>query len=624
MRLYPTKAALLAALSLVAPPAYAQQTDELIVVTGAPAPVAVESLPASVTVIDADAARTRGELSLDQALAGIPGIQAPRTGPIGQQTSIFSGGFESNHTLVLFDGVRLDDPSTPESVFDAGQDTLGDASRIEVVQGPLSALYGSGALGGVVNLLPRRGGEGALNPRLEVAAGSFETLTANAGADGTLGRFRYALNAEGYSSAGYDIVPERIATHTGGKDSADITTLTSVFDYALTDAFAIDLLLRQRQARVDYDPGIFGDIADNPEAEIQSDTALWRLGASWALSNALSLRLSGGALQTDRVTSDFGITGDEYHGDRDFADFTATWSVTPDWTLLLGAQTEDETIEAVNFGSPVVGQQEHWGAYGAAQGALGPLSVTAAVREDDFDGFGQETTWRAGAAYPIGESARIYAAYGTSYRAPSLFERFAPFYGNATLDPESAATWEIGGDARFALFGQADGLELGALYRSSEIEDLIGLVGFSYGNVDRAEIEYAEARVALRPTDWLTASVVYANTDAVNAATDVALQRRPEEAWSVELAAEHGAFRGQISWRQVGSRLDTVYSDLGFWSGVAGVEAYDIVRASAAWAVSEEVKLYIAADNVLDETYEPVNGFAGAPGNVLFGIRINP
>lgn len=621
MRLYFTKAALLAAASLAALPAYAQQSEEVIVVTGTPAPAAIERLPAAVTVIDADEARERGDISLDQALAQTPGIQAPRTGPIGQQTSIFSGGFESNHTLVLFDGVRIDDPSTPESVFDAGQDTLGDASRIEVVQGPLSSLYGSGALGGVVNILPRRGRDGALNPRLDVAAGSFETLTANAGADGTLGRLRYALNGEGYTSAGYDIVPERISTHDGEKDGADVTTLTGVFDYALTDALALDLLLRQREAHVDYDPGFFGNIGENPEAEVDSETALWRLGASWAVNNALSLRLSGGALETDRVTSDGGVSGDEYHGDRDFADFTATWSIT-DWTLLIGAQTEDETIEAVNFGSPVLGEQEHWGAYAAAQGALGPFNITAAVRQDEFDGFGQETTSRAGAAYPIGDAARIYASYGTSYRAPSLFERFVPFYGNAALDPESAETWEIGADARLALFGQSDGLSLNALYRASEIEDLIGFVGFSYDNVDRAEIEYAEARVAVRPTEWLTARVVYANTDAVNVATGEALQRRPEEAWSAELAVEHAAFSGQISWRQVGARLDTIYDDLGFWSGVAEVEPYDIARASLAWAASDVVKLYVAADNVLDETYEPVNGFAGAPASVLVGIRV--
>lgn len=623
MRLYFTRAALLAAASLIALPAYAQETDEVIVVTGAPAPTAASNLPAAVTVIDADEARARGAIALDQALADVPGIQVPRTGPIGQQTSIFSGGFESNHTLVLFDGVRIDDPSTPESIFDAGQDTLGDARSIEIVQGPLSSLYGSGALGGVVNILPRRGGEGAINPRLEVAAGSFDTLIANAGADGALGRFRYALNAEGYTSEGYDIVPERISTHTGEKDGADIATFTGVFDYAVTDSLSVDLLLRQREANVGYDPGLFGDINENPEAEIESDTALWRLGATWALNDALSLRVSGGALETDRVTSDFGVSGDEYHGDRDFADVTATWDVAA-WTLLLGAQIEDESIVAVNFGSPVVGDQEHWGAYLAAQGAIGPIEVTGAVRQDDFDGFGQETTWRAGAAYPIGEAARIYASYGTSYRAPSLFERFVPFFGNASLDPESAETWEIGADARVALFGRRDGLELGALYRSSEIEDLIGFVGWSYGNVDRADIEYAEARVTLRPTDWLSARVVYAQTDAVNAATGVALQRRPEEAWSAELNAEHGALSGQIAWRQVGARRDTIYNDGGFWSGVGEVEAYDILRASASWAISEEVKLYIAADNVLDETYEPVNGFAGAPANILVGIRVTP
>ena len=623
MRLSFTHAALFAAVSLSALPAFAGEAEELVIVTGTPRPSTVEALPAEVDVIDTDAAREHGALSLDQALSAVPGLQAPRAGPIGQQSSVFSGGFESNHTLVLFDGVRIDDPSTPESVFDAGQDTLGDASRIEIVQGPLSSLYGSGALGGVVNIIPRRGGAGAINPRFEFATGSFGTVLANAGADGTLGHFRYALNAEGYGSDGYDIVPERIATHTGEKDGADITTLTGAFDYALSDRIGLDLLLRRRLANVAYDPGFFGDIGENPEAETESETALWRAGATWAANDALSLRLSGGALATDRITSDAGVTGDEYHGDRDFADFTGTWS-TSGWTVLFGAQTENEQINAVSFGSPVVGEQEHWGVYVAAQGAVGAFEVTSAIRQDDFDGFGSEVTWRAGAAYRLGETARLYASYGTSYRAPSLFERFVPFYGSATLAPESAETWEAGANARFAMFGQPDGLELTALYRSSEVDDLIGFVGFTYGNVDRAEIDYAEARIAVRPTDWLTARVVYANTDAVNAATGVALQRRPRDAWSAELVAESGRFSGQIAWRQVGVRLDTTYNDLGIWSGVSEVGAYDILRASASWTVTDAVRLYIAADNLLGERYEPVNGFAGTPANVLVGVRVTP
>jgi vitamin B12 transporter len=617
------RAALLTAVSLTTLPAFAHD-DELIVVTGARTPTPAERLPANVTVIDADAARERGEITLDAALAQVPGIQSPRSGPLGQQASIFSGGFESNHTLVLFDGVRIDDPSTPEGLFDAGQDMLGDADRIEVVQGPLSALYGSGALGGVVNVLPRRGGADPVNARLEVAAGSFETVLASAGVDGTVGRLRYAITGEGYASDGYDIVPERIATHTGERDGADMTTVTGVFDYEISEAFALDLLLRQRTARADYDPGFFGDIGENPEAEIkQNDTSLWRLGGTWAPNEAFSVRLAGGALDTDRVAADAGVIGDEYHGERRFADLTATWSFG-DWTLLAGGQGEDESIDAVSFGSPVVGEQEHWGVFAAAQGAIGSLDLTAAVRHDDFEGFGGHSTWRTGAAYRFGDVARIYASYGTSYRAPSLYERFVPFFGAPGLDPERAESWEIGGDLRFRAFGRAEGLEFDALYRSSEIDDLIGFFGFSYANVDRAEIDFAEARVAVRPLDWLTARLVYANTDARDASTDQKLQRRPRHAWSAELAAQHGPLLAQLSWRQVGSRLDTVYSDLGFFAGTGRVEAYDIVRASASWSINDKVKLYVAADNVLDESYEPVNGFAGAPASILVGIRVTP
>lgn len=615
---YTFSAALLAATSIVLP---ARAQDETIVITATRTETEAERLPADVTVIDTDAARARGQITLDAALDDAPGIQAPRSGPIGQQASIFSGGFESNHTLVLFDGTRIDDPSTPEGLFDAGQDTLGDAARIEVVQGPMSALYGSNALGGVVNILPRHGRDGPLNGRLDVAAASFETLTANAGVEGALRGLRYALNGEGYTSAGYDAVPERISTHNGEEDGADLSTVTGLFDLSLTDTIAVDLLLRRRKAdvQIDYDP--FGNISET-DAEVDSETALWRLGASWDPTGALSLRVRGGQLDTDRYNIVGGAVSDEYHGVRHFAVGSATWRFDR-WTLITGAEIENESINAVSFGSPIVGEQEHWGAFLATQGAFGALDVTGAVRHDDFDSFGDETTWRIGAAYNFG-FVRAHAAYGTGYRAPSLYERFVPFFGAAGLDPESAETWEVGANSALALFGRNDGVELGLLYRSSEIDDLIGFFGFSYANIDRAEIAFAEARLAVRPVEWLTARVVYANTDAVDATTESLLLRRARHAWSAELETEYGAFGAVLSWRQVGSRYDTVYDDLGLWAGTGRVEAYDIVRASASWQFNDEVKLYIAADNVLDETYEPVNGFAGAPASLLVGIRVSP
>jgi vitamin B12 transporter len=479
-------------------------------------------------------------------------------------------------------------------------------------------------LGGVINVIPRRGGEGAFNPRLEAMAGSFGALAGTLAADGSLGVFHYAVTADGFASDGYDIVPKRIATHTGEGDGADMTTLTGVFDLAATSALSIDLLLRQRDARADYDPGFFGNIVENPDAEIrQNDTALWRLGATWTPNASTSLRLSGGALETDRVTTELGITGDQYHGDRAFADAVATRTLHA-WTLTLGAQMEDEQIDAVSFGSAVVGEQQHWGAYAGAQGEFHGLDITAALRRDDIDGFGAHTTWRAGVSYRLGETARLYAAYGTSYRAPSLYERFVPFFGAAGLDPEEAESWEIGADAELPLFDRRNGAQVTVLYRSSDIENLIGFSGFSYANVDRAAIDFAEARLTLRPTDWLTARMSYANTDARDTSTGEPLQRRPRHAWSAALEAQHGPLSAEISWRQVGARRDATYDDLGFFDGVARVEAYDVIGASASWAMSESVKLYAAADNVLDERYEPVNGFAGAPASFTIGVRIRP
>lgn len=618
------KAALLAASPLLFIPAEAHAADEEIVVTATRVATTIEELPADVAVIDAAGARERGRVTLDAVLSDVPGVQAPRTGPIGQQASIFSGGFESNHTLVLFDGVRIDDPSTPEGIFDAGQTLLGDAERVEVVQGPMSALYGSGALGGAVNILPRHGGEGAFNPRIEAAAGSFDTIMGTIGGDGTLGALRYAVTADAYASGGYDIVPERIAGYSGESDGAELIALTGVFDLTLSDTLGLDLLLRQRDARADYDPGLFGNIGENQEAEIsQNDAGLWRLGATWTPREALSLRVSGGEIETDRVVTDAGAMRDVYRGDRSFADLMAKWRLH-EWTLTFGAQSEDEEIDAISFGSMVSGGQTQWGAFAAAQGGIGALSVTAALRHDDFDGFGAHTTWRAGASYATSTGSRVYLAYGTSYRAPSLYERFVPFFGAAGLEPEQSESLEAGANASFSLFGRAEAMEAAALYRSSNIEDLIGFAGFTYANVDRAKIDFAEARLTLRPLDWLTARVSYANTNARDADTGQPLQRRPRHAWSASVAVEHGALNSEIMWRQVGARLDTVYDDLGVFAGSGRVEDYGIVSASASYAVSNAVRLYVALDNVLDEVYEPVNGFAGAPASVLIGVRVNP
>jgi len=621
------RAALLAATSFTALPAHAFDTDDD-VVTVTRQPSRSENLPADVDVIDTDAALLRGDANVAEALADVPGLGVVRSGGFGQQTSLFSGGANSNHTLVLLDGIRLNDPASPGSAFDAGQDTLGGFTRIEVVQGPMSAVYGSDAIGGVINILPRRGGEGALNAQLAAWSGSFGTLGATAGIDGTLGRFSYAITGEAFATDGYDLVPERMATHTSDEDGAESITLTGAFDFALTDALSVDLLLRDRQARADFDafiypPPTFSEQrADDPDLEIaQNDLSLARIGARWRLNDSLSLRATTGRVQQERREEDDGLVTSFYDGERRFSDATLDWT-NGALALSGGVEQQREDVNIDQGFATVVASQEHQGGFLVAQQTLDRLTLTGAVRLDEFEGFGTETTWRAGASFALTSNARIYGAYGTSFRAPTLYERFI-YFGDPNLDPERGEAWEIGADAQFAAFGSEDGIEVGGVYRALQVEDLIDFnTSFVYANIDRADIESAEFRLTLRPLWWLTTRISYTYTDAQDAAANTPLLRRPEDAWSASAEIERGRFSGQLGWRRIGERADQIYGDDGFYDGVGPSPSYDLFRASAAWTIAEGAQIFIAGDNLADEAYEPANGFAGAPRNFSAGLRL--
>jgi len=620
----------LLAVSCFTLPANAQQTDDELVVTATRVPTPAERLPADVDLIDVEEAQKRGVTNVADALSDVPGLGVVRSGGFGQQASLFSGGANSNHTLVLFDGVRLNDPASPGSAFDSGQDTLGGLSRIEIIQGPMSAVFGSDAIGGVVNILPRRGGEGTLNAQLDVTGGSFGSLGGTAGVDGTLGNFRYALTAEGYVTDGYDLVPERMSTHVGDEDGAESATLTGVFDLEVTQSFALDLLVRHRESRTDFDafiypPPTFNEQrTDDADLEIsQNDLSLARLGATWRLSEDVRLSWHAGALRHVREEADGGVATSSFDGERRFADIAINASIAGA-SVVAGFETQREDVDIDQGFATVVAQQDHHSGFITAQTDLDQLTLTGAVRVDEFEGFGTQDTWRFGASFNIVDGVRVYGAYGASFRAPTLYERFI-YFGDPNLDPEHGEALELGADARFGAFGQAEGVELGFVYRTQKIDDLIDFGPlFTYVNIDQAEIESAELRVAMRPLSWLTARASYVHTDARDGATGAALLRRPEHSWTAALDVEQGRLSGGLSWRQMGERPDQIYGDDGFYQGVGVTADYGLLRASAAWDVSDGATIYVAADNLTDEAYEPANGFAGAPRSVTFGVRLRP
>ncbi|MCC5981848.1 MAG: TonB-dependent receptor [Oceanicaulis sp.] len=626
--------------------AHAENTEahETIVVTGTRAVLEAERLPLRVDVLDRERIELEGITSLNEALERFPGLSVVQSGGLGATSSIFTRGTNAKHTLVLFDGIRVNDASTPAGQFDAGQDILGDIERIEIARGPLSALYGSDAIGGVINLIPRQGGEEAFSPWLDISAGSFNTFRLLAGASGTIDRFSYGLSAERYQTDGFNVTPARMALSGNERDGGEATTLTFTGAYDLTNGFTLTGLFRHRESASEFDtfsggPG-FNQRADDPGLELpRNDQTVWRTGLDWQRADGgFASTLRFGEVINDRESANAGVVTDVYSARRQFAEWLNDWRPAVEGlheaVLSLGLQTERDSIRNdTAFENPISRAERHYGAYVTGTAGLDEaFDVTASARIDDFDGFGTETTWAVGGVFTLpGTAAQLFARYGTAFKAPPLSERFASSAfttPNPDLQPETAESWEIGARSAFDL-GEGNVATLSLSYFETEIDNLIeNVFDFttstgSNQNVGRADISGWELAGTLSLGATLQLDADYANVDAVNAVTGAQLLRRPRHAWSAGARwTPVDALSLAVRYQRTGSRRDVTYDDDGFFvSGNAPVAGYDLVHVSGQWRFHEAVTAYATVTNALDKTYEQPAAFAGAPRALMVGVR---
>jgi vitamin B12 transporter len=582
----------------------------------------VQNLPARVDVIDRADIEAQALASLVDAI----GADAVQSGGLGQQASVFLRGANSKHTLALFDGVRLNDASNPTAQYDFGQDTLGGVDRVEVLRGPASTIYGSDAVGGVINLIPRRGGETAFEPFLGLSAGSFETRRVLLGAAGAAAGLAYGLSAEALVSEGYDLIPDRMDTNTGDPDGARVGAFTASLRHD-GGALAVDALLRARTSRTEYDTFAGGDFfdlrADDPDLETEATQGLWRLGAELE-GPGLTVRLSGGQVVSDRAEIDGGAAFASAESERSFAELTARY-VRGDAWIAGGLSAERNAIDtAPQFADPLSVQEDQAAAFLLGQFPVGERIVaTASVRMDDYERFGDHATYALGAVARPWPSLRLFASYGTAFKAPSLSERFeiSPFnLGNPDLRPEDSHSWEIGAD-----WDLGGGASVGGAYYQTRIDDLIEYDFPSLRNINigKAEIDGAEAYIEAAPAAWASLRLSYAWTDARNAQKGAPLLRRPENAWRFNASLSPSDRVGlTLSWTYVGDRRDVTYTDSGaFESGEGVAEAYSIGAIGATLDLDARAQLFARIENITNETYEQPAAFAGAPRAAFLGVR---
>jgi len=575
-------------------PAATPPFRESIVVSTSLAPETSDEVTSSVTVIDRQEIAARQATNLSDLLDTVPGLAVVQAGSPGQQTSLFTRGTSSVQTLLLWNGLQLNDP------YFGGANwqflPVDGVSRVEVVRGPASALYGSNALGGVVQVLtgPENGGS------LHLEGGSHDYKRAGASGGWDLGALR--LDLAGHVRRGDGEFKN---------DSFDSEDLVARALWTLAPGMSLGVLGRAN----DSDTGI----------PFSGDTATPHRRIAWQEREvAIPFRLERGTFDLDaqlsRVAFDnayrdpddpFGFTAADTTSEALRGRTVATWHALPNLRLSFGGESERlQVTDSSSFGSNLKGaHQRTWAVFGEAGYDAGPFHGDVGVRRDDNDVYGGQTSLRLGGVVALGAGIRLRASYGEAFRAPSLGELFFPGSGNPDLQPETGKSYEVG------LERQAGGWSYSVTGFESRQKNLIDFdfATFKDVNVGRAKSRGIEAAVGYRRG---IASVRANGTwlDAKDETTGLALLRRPKQSGSLVFALTPQRWTFSLTERFVGDRPDV--DPVTFANRTnPGYQRLDV---AASYQLLDWLAPYARVENVADRAYAQALGFP-APGRTVIG-----
>jgi len=636
--------------TLCAAPALAQEQLQLpqVTVTATQFPSLIQKIPAGVTIITQSQIQARGYTTLAQALSNVPGLGLVQSGGAGGNASVFIRGTNSEDVLVLIDGVPANDPSIANGAFNFGEDTLADVDRIEIVRGPMSGIYGSGAIGGVINIITL---QGAGKPRASLTlAGGFPSQgQGSAAISGATGPFDYALTGSLDEESGFDDTAKRLTVYTGNKDPFRSKTASANLGYSPATGVRVYLILRARQSGSGY-PDLGYPVFDDPNEFAYDKNLFGKLGVKSDLLNGLlTTELFVARIEDfrryanllDAGDPNFAAANDHYNGYRTDIQWNNTLHVHDTGpatasSILLGAEyLEDTAKENVNesgFTEFVNASQHAWAAHLAAQTTLFQnLTVTTALRDDSVSSFGNALTGRGGAVLAIPAAhMNLKTAYGTSFLAPSLFDLYGVdnfgYQGNPNLKPETGSGFEAGPEFLLPAFGQPIFADLSATYFHNNIRNLITTTPdfSSEENIGQVRINGLETEALLTPATWLSADLTYTYTDARDVSDNSLLLRRPENAGSATLTVTPiPAFTLTPQITYIGRFYDYLYANNGYPTGTGLARPGTIVNLSAAYTATKQLTLFVDAKNLFNSPFEPVNGLQIPGASVLLGVRVS-
>jgi vitamin B12 transporter len=584
-------------------------------------PVTDDAITVSATVLDAEALSVRDAPYIADQLRAVPGVAISRSGASGALTQVRIRGAEANHTLVLIDGFEVADPTTGET--DLGLFSGLYPSKVEVARGEQSALYGSDAIGGVVNIVTRD----------ETGArGQFE-----AGTQGTFrldGAYGLDIGAGNLNFAFADVITEGVDTAglDGEKDGSQNYSGLISGDYMLGGDWALNGLLRYGYGEVETDPDTnFDGRLDNADRVTESEQLTFGLGLQGDIFGVNHL-LRASFNSVERENFGDGISLNTANGERTKLSYSPSVEIAASgaeitFSGLVDYESDDYTARDDEFGG-FTNQDQTFETLGFAGEALvnfDALTLVVSARHDDNDGrFDDAQTWRVGGAYRIGDAAKLRASAGVGVKNPTFTELFGffpgSFIGNPDLQPEQSQSWEIGYDHDFGA------VQTSLTYFTAELEDEI----FTQFNPDftstPANRDGASERSGIEAAmNWTVSdSVRIAGAlSHITSENDSGVDeiRVPNWTGSVSLnwqSQDEDGLRAGIAADYVGEQTDT---DFGTFSNVA-LDPYWLVSATFEKPVTERLSVTLRGQNLLDETVTDVFGFNGPGAAVLVGVKL--
>lgn len=628
-------------------PISAQEMDDL-VVTATRLATPRGELASSVTVITAGDIKRRQFRSVSQALRSVPGLHVVQAGGPGQQTSVFMRGANSNHTLVLIDGVEATDPSSPAGAVDLSNLWLDNIERIEVVRGPQSTLYGSDAIGGVIHITTRRG-EGKLHGTGKLEGGSDNTFNQQLSAAGSGGRVNYSFGVTHVDTDGDSVTPRRLRNGVAAEDdNYENWTTSARLGMTVSDTLDVTLFGRYIDSETDLDPELemFGSgTTEDRDARLDQTEYLLRgeakaqlLDGLWQATLSTSYSDFDRKNRNDRQLPTETLTRTSFDGDKLKFELKNDFYPLDTHILTLGLETEKENMDSggfSDFGGFFVGEETEADARNNAVYVQDQFSyaqrvfATVGMRYDDHDDFGSELTYRIAPVYALRETGtQLKASVGSGFKAPTLFQtdgftpnNFGSFYrGNPDLDPEKSFGWEIGMEQM--LWGKR--MSFGVTWFKSNIDDLMQVVfdpafNSTYENIDEADIQGAETFIRVQPLDSLAIHLDYTYTDAEDNDSGERLLRRPKH--KLDLDVE---FR-PISRASINLAVIYVsdYNDISRESsGIVKGDDYAVLDVAADYQLNRQWRLFGRVENATDEHYEPADGFQASDRALLAGVEL--